>query len=351
MRRKSRKKHYKLGKVTPRNDVVLSTSSLGEGTVSSKYKKLYHYTDINGLEGILEKNQLWASHFHFLNDIQEIIASRDRIMPIAIEYALREFAWWKEKEDWMKVVEENGGYNTVVEHEVTKVFNIITEVTSRLTPPYIVSFATHATAHELQDGSLDLWRAYSKSNNPGYAIVFNTKSLENRMKDELTSHQYHMLHLVDVDYGSNYLSSTHNFANKMIHMLNGIYETIGLDISGKTIRIEEMYTNIAITITRHKNPHFKSENEVRLVASPPTKESVPSIDISNARSVFHRKSSGCFVPTVGVFGDDISDFDIEEIIIGPGEGQETRAEGLRSFLRSRGRSINIRLSRIPYRAL
>lgn len=33
---------------------------------------IYHYTDLNGLKGILEKKCFWATHYAFLNDSQEI---------------------------------------------------------------------------------------------------------------------------------------------------------------------------------------------------------------------------------------------------------------------------------------
>ena len=38
---------------------------------------LYHYTSINGLEGILTSRSLWASQIHFLNDTQEFRYSVD----------------------------------------------------------------------------------------------------------------------------------------------------------------------------------------------------------------------------------------------------------------------------------
>lgn len=34
--------------------------------------KIYHYTDLNGLKGIIESNSLWATNFRFLNDAAEL---------------------------------------------------------------------------------------------------------------------------------------------------------------------------------------------------------------------------------------------------------------------------------------
>lgn len=34
--------------------------------------RIYHYTDLNGLKGIIENNSFWATNFYFLNDAQEL---------------------------------------------------------------------------------------------------------------------------------------------------------------------------------------------------------------------------------------------------------------------------------------
>ena len=50
-------------------------SSLPSGKKPPEH--LYHYTSIDGLEGILSKRSFWASQIHFLNDIQEFKYSFD----------------------------------------------------------------------------------------------------------------------------------------------------------------------------------------------------------------------------------------------------------------------------------
>lgn len=35
-------------------------------------KMIYHYTDLNGLKGIIENHSLWATNMYFLNDAAEI---------------------------------------------------------------------------------------------------------------------------------------------------------------------------------------------------------------------------------------------------------------------------------------
>lgn len=33
---------------------------------------IYHYTDLNGLKGILSSNAFWATNFYFMNDAHEL---------------------------------------------------------------------------------------------------------------------------------------------------------------------------------------------------------------------------------------------------------------------------------------
>ena len=43
---------------------------------------IFHYTDSNGLLGILSSNSLFATHYKYLNDLTEGAAIRDLILPI-----------------------------------------------------------------------------------------------------------------------------------------------------------------------------------------------------------------------------------------------------------------------------
>lgn len=50
--------------------------------------KIYHYTDLNGLKGIIENHSLWATNMYFLNDEEEIrhgIAAFDNALNYLME--------------------------------------------------------------------------------------------------------------------------------------------------------------------------------------------------------------------------------------------------------------------------
>ncbi len=41
--------------------------------------KIYHYTDLNGLKGIIESGSLWATHFSFLVTNGAIVIHTQRL--------------------------------------------------------------------------------------------------------------------------------------------------------------------------------------------------------------------------------------------------------------------------------
>ena len=47
-----------------------------------EHKKLYHYTNWDGLLGILNTKRLWATHYRFLNDSSEFTLFRDELISL-----------------------------------------------------------------------------------------------------------------------------------------------------------------------------------------------------------------------------------------------------------------------------
>jgi hypothetical protein len=110
---------------------------------------LYHYTNQQGLLGIISSGQIWASHIRYLNDTKEYFAGRSFIGRIAsvmkeLNYADEETA--KTVDDTLKLIDT---------------FDI-----------YVTSFS------KAEEGdSLNLWRAYAHSI-PGFSIGFDAENLK-----------------------------------------------------------------------------------------------------------------------------------------------------------------------------
>jgi len=109
---------------------------------------LYHHTNQQGLLGILDKGQIWASHIRYLNDTKEYFAGRSFIERIA---------------------------------SVMKELNYADEETARtvdITLKIIDTFDIYVTSFSRADDgdSLNLWRAYAQTL-PGFSIGFDAESL------------------------------------------------------------------------------------------------------------------------------------------------------------------------------
>lgn len=109
---------------------------------------LYHYTSQQGLLGIIDHGQIWASHIRYLNDTKEYFAGRSFIERIAsvmkeLDHADDEAA--KTVEDTLRLIDT---------------LDI-----------YVTSFS------RAEEGdSLNMWRAYARTL-PGFSIGFDAKSL------------------------------------------------------------------------------------------------------------------------------------------------------------------------------
>jgi hypothetical protein len=53
-------------------DSIKSFAGPGLILKSSSVPRLYHYTDLAGLNGVVSKNDLWLTHVRFCNDHEEL---------------------------------------------------------------------------------------------------------------------------------------------------------------------------------------------------------------------------------------------------------------------------------------
>jgi hypothetical protein len=57
------------------SDIAIAPGEVPVPPVGSENALVYHYTDVNGLIGIVEEKCLWASDVWFMNDAREAMAS------------------------------------------------------------------------------------------------------------------------------------------------------------------------------------------------------------------------------------------------------------------------------------
>ena len=98
--------------------------------------RLYHYTSVNGLRGIIDSGNIWATHLGFLNDLSEGRAAR-----------------------------------------ADEAFRARLEETDKRAPLFIASFCRHQEPHQRKNGLLSQWRGYAGEGG-GYCVVFDEAALD-----------------------------------------------------------------------------------------------------------------------------------------------------------------------------
>jgi len=90
--------------------------------VSEIHPRLYHYTTLQGVLGIIQSQCLWATHYKFLNDSSEIIRFHQELIEILCAAVRADYEKASKKSPHAKeIILANGGLDTIVRHDV-KVF-------------------------------------------------------------------------------------------------------------------------------------------------------------------------------------------------------------------------------------
>lgn len=206
-------------------------------------KQLYHYTDLNGLKGILNKRGLWLSHISTLNDPLELNYGRKLVLDELNDRMVNE------EDSYIRRF-----YNSIKEN-VNSFGNILHQ-------PFIACFCEKKSL-------LSQWRAYS-NNGGGYSIgieikdssliAFDKKNLENGYKPVLRKIIYNP---------DEQLKLIKDVFDKMT---SGYKEGIEGEVSGT---IDKGYLSSVMGIQAvnflldfilsFKNPAFEEEQEWRLI--------------------------------------------------------------------------------------
>lgn len=183
--------------------------------IVEKYgNKLWHYTDINALNGILNKKEIWFCSSANMNDSKE---SKGFIEDI--------------KNEVLNETDESG-----------KVDNLFNKIEKRLKYEYPFVFCLS----KAQDDAA-LWERYA-SGGRGVAIVFNTEKLSDLI--------YYNNFLFNEEYYV-YNAKEHQMKNIIVKYINtGELESFS--------KVDGMIDNLLLCATIHKHKGFSSEQEIRL---------------------------------------------------------------------------------------
>lgn len=238
------------------------------------HPELFHYTNAKGLTGIIENKSIWATHYAYLNDSEEIrIFLKHRLHELLRSVANR-FLFkltTQERVSQSHIMQQGGRKRIIDSYTQTTLDALIkTLLDDALAEPYITSFCTTSGLEKnvrdqvTEHGLLSQWRAYGREG--GYAIVFDTEKfckLLHEVSEKMENIVYPFID--DVVYSSDPDSK---FIQEFEDDLIIIKDYFDDNLNGGNKNIEKIYFAIMRCACRYKHWGFKEENEVRLVILP-----------------------------------------------------------------------------------
>ena len=324
-------------------------------SAAGEYARLYHYTTLQGVFGILGTKQLWATHCKFLNDYSEIVLFRDRLIEFLRPHVLQEYKTLvSENQQAKDGIAAQGGLDAVVKHDAAAVVDAMYKATDD--EIYIASFCGEQKNDPYinANGLLSQWRGYGRDG--GFALVFRTSELEKLLAAEFGQFDYSPGScLADVVYSDNEA----RFAEELAEYLPDIADYVKQLFQNMRLKKEEppdasrLYPAFIHCVARYKHRGFKEENEVRIVGVPARHGPEYLLAASESGESFRPEKERKFrddrsrhIPYIEMFASLDTPLPIEKIIVGPHKDKETRASALRVMVGNT--DIQVTVSDIPY---
>lgn len=313
--------------------------------VFEKFPKLYHYTTMEGLEGILTSQAFHASHIAYLNDHQETKALRaelsnhvrilvkDIYAHIAARNPLFPEAMQK----------EFGSADGAIDRETQVIIDTLYKVTyepysdrALSLNPFVISFCAHENDYEANNGLLSQWRGYG--NETGAALVFDTAKLWELMKEDSDEFLYEPIFFAETEYADDEFSLDEaypDFAEALNLCIPSLFKERNPDI--KPLFMPFLRASCTL-----KHQGFSEEKEVRAVFVPISQSTFDSSKHQDrewfeknrhkkVKTVMHRSG---LVPYISVFDNPKQSLPIERIIIGPGRNSSIWLPRIERYLQN-----------------
>lgn len=274
---------------------------------------LAHYTTAEGLRGIIDSGNLWATSAYYLNDASELDYGRQLFGDILI-----------------KAIAEEGRdpVSKSIFQEAKKAFEPGGELESTISRTYVTCFCE-------RDNLLSQWRGYGQAG--GYAIVFPLKEFRNGAM--MVSDSYHTeLHRVIYDREIQTLLLK-LVLEDLISVLNEesilqLWKSYGpaekhLFASSFNTFLQTMALN---EIVRFKDPAFEEEREWRLAVRPMSFK----INTQEVQQLRFRTAKGNIVPYLELRPKEGRLLPIQSVRYGPSLKQKQAVNSLGLLFQQKG---------------
>jgi hypothetical protein len=310
---------------------------------------VYHYTDTNGLFGILSSRALFASDHRYLNDSSEGTVIEDLIIPI-LESEIAEITPKLIAKRWLKpeFYDRHGISGHLLQARLQ--YKAFVRATQNVSPFFVLSFCRHDECSETsRHGLLSQWRGYAGSG--GFAIEFDEKLLDGLLVAEHAAFAYAMTKSDEVLYEKfDRLFDPQVYSGVAGEMIWSIFDHVKIDASELTGRkdLDQTVLSFATTAPFLKHWGFREEREYRIVTACIRPTKIPEGERRPAKQIKFRQRNSLVVPYIELFGTLPDPLPIKAIIIGPHPAQEKQEQALNMLLESHKLDVNVRLSSIPY---
>lgn len=323
--------------------------------------ELYHYTGIHGLKGIVESQTLWATHYKYLNDAEEIRHFRDRLPDILCPVFENIFSGLTPPQKQL-LLDKYTNVEIASKEEAKKLATIMYNVTFAgskdkppIAEPHITSFCTVDRTDEriANHGLLSQWRAYGAQG--GYVIIFDTAGLNELLREEAQKWAYSPVFSGDVVYSSATNQEMRDEFSTHIDAIQRNWEQALRTLDPRAL--ENTYTSFVSCACRYKHWGFSEEKEFRIVVVPTSAEAVQIAKRKRKTTLAQKPVSyfsrnGSRVPYLNLFegitGSSGKRLPIKRVIIGPHPEKEKRKLDVEKLLSQNNIQAGVSVSVIPY---
>lgn len=322
--------------------------------VSQQYAELMHYTTLAGLRGIVSSNCFWATDAAFLNDSSESTHFFETRLEPLVWSEVRRYAI-ELAQDPAKLARmvSDGGLDKIVAHEATELASRLRLATASMNKPYILSLSGPSDDRIRTSGLLSQWRGYGSDG--GYALVLDTKRLEESLKTEAESHHYMHVQLGDVYYhgiNPSIQPATPDVAESEEVVRQGVSRLVRGGTAEETPGFYESVTSLSCLC---KHWGFWEEREVRVVVVPASLEVQTAANGSGppAKAVKTFERGQARVPYVELFAAQAGatltrPLPIKRVVVGPHRDRADRAKLVKEIPLRYSYDIDVVVSEIPY---
>lgn len=323
--------------------------------------ELYHYTGIQGLKGIIESQTLWATHYKYLNDAEEVVHFQQRL-PSILSPVFTNLSRDFDSKGRQALINVYGTIENALEEEPRKLAQVMYDATftnsdgsGPFAEPFITSFCTVEEKNErvANHGLLSQWRGYGSQG--GYAIIFQTTRLIELLQEEGSKWNYFFVFGGDIVYSSAEDKDVYDeFLEQFEEIKKGWEKAMRTQDSVALSAVAQHFISCAC---RYKHWGFCEEQEFRLVCVPTAPK---IIELAKERGrgsrprkpVYNFLRNGTPVPYLNLFekitGEPGKQLPIKRIIVGPHPDSERRRIAVEQLLRQNGIQADVSISAIPY---